>query len=317
MRLFQVQRHELLLGELRRSGAVRVRELARDLGVSELTIRRDIARLASEGLVRRVHDGATLPSARRHRRPVPTTFTIGMVVPSLDFHWPPVVAGARAAAAALGASVHLRGSSYDPAEDRRQIGHLVDAGQVQGLLLAPSLEGDDAMIDWIARLPVPAVLVERQPARPLSLSWVRSDHALGLSLAVRHLRSQRHRDIGLVLDPGSPMSSHLRRAWAGTAYPPSAVRSALAEGATALIVHSDRDAVRVAESHPDVTVVSYEDEVAHLADPPLTAVRPAKNHMGRLAVELMVSRLLDGDRRPAQGVLVAPELVVRQSSCRV
>jgi DNA-binding LacI/PurR family transcriptional regulator len=31
-------------------------------------------------------------------------------------------------------------------------------------------------------------------------------------------------------------------------------------------------------------------------------------------VELMVNRLLDGERRPSQRVLVAPELVIRQSS---
>ena len=194
-RLFSVQRHERLLGELRRHGAVRVRELARDLGVSELTIRRDIAALAARNLVTRVHGGATLPGAARPPdRPRPAAaFTIGMVVPSLDFYWPPVVAGARAAAAALGVTVQLRGSSYDPEEDRRQIGRLVEAGQVEGLLLAPSLDGADAdlMIDWIGRLPVPAILVERQPhgwtATPRQLEWVRSDHALGLEIAVHHL----------------------------------------------------------------------------------------------------------------------------------
>jgi DNA-binding LacI/PurR family transcriptional regulator len=64
----------------------------------------------------------------------------------------------------------------------------------------------------------------------------------------------------------------------------------------------------------DLALVSYDDEVAHLAEPPLTAVRPPKNHVGRLAVELLVSRLIDGERRPSQRVLVAPELVVRGSS---
>ena len=91
---------------------------------------------------------------------------------------------------------------------------------------------------------------------------------------------------------------------------------------TALIVHSDPHAIRVAQIcveaglgiPDDLALVSYDDEIAHLGEPALTAIRPPKNHVGRLAVEVMVSRLLDGDRRPAQGVLVAPELVVRQSS---
>ncbi|MDI6102272.1 substrate-binding domain-containing protein [Actinoplanes sp. NEAU-A12] len=333
--LFQVQRHERLLIELRRSGAVRVSDLARDLGVSELTIRRDIAALAARNLLHRVHGGATLPAPVR---PLPaarrTGFTIGMVVPSLDFYWPPIVAGARAAAAALGVNVQLRGSSYDPEEDRRQIGRLVEAGQVQGLLLAPSLDGDDTgrTLDWIGRLPVPAILVERQPRRwtstPRQVEWVRSDHELGLEIAVHHLYDQGHRRIGLLLSGGSPTSAYLLRGWqracADLGIAPDAVNGST-RGLTALIVHSDPQAIAIAQScadqgirvPDDLAIVSYDDEVAHLAEPALTAIRPPKNHVGRLAVELMVSRLLDGDRRPAQGVLVAPELVVRQSSlCR-
>ncbi|GGN59054.1 LacI family transcriptional regulator [Actinoplanes lobatus] len=335
--LFSVQRHEHLLTELRRSGAVRVSDLARDLGVSELTIRRDIAALAARNLVHRVHGGATLPAATRPLPPRatrPATFTIGMVVPSLDFYWPPIVAGARAAGAALGVNVQLRGSSYDPEEDRRQIARLVDAGQVQGLLLAPCLDGEDAdrMIGWITRLPVPTILVERQPRRwtaaPRQVEWVRSDHSLGLEIAVNHLYDQGHRRIGLVLSGGSPTSAYLLRGWhracADLGIPDDAVnpRHTVGLGLTALIVHSDPQAIAVAQAcaeqgirvPDDLAIVSYDDEVAHLASPPLTAIRPSKNHVGRTAVELMVSRLIDGDRRPVQGVLVAPELVVRQSS---
>jgi len=351
-----VQRHERLLSELRQNGAVRVRELAHDLGVSELTIRRDIAALAARNLVTRVHGGATLPSqsrpAARPRQQTAATFTVGMVVPSLDFYWPPIVTGARAAAAALGVNFQLRGSSYDPDEDRRQIGRLVAAGQVQGLLLAPSLDGADAdrMIDWIGRLPVPTLLVERQPRRrtatPRQIEWVRSDHALGMEIAVHHLHEHGHRRIGLLLAEGSPTSAYLLQGWrtacadlgisdatvvreAVTLDRPGhrrIIHDVLAEcrrsRITALIVHSDPHAIRVAQIcaeagltiPDDLALVSYDDEIAHLGEPALTAIRPPKNHVGRLAVEVMVSRLLDGDRRPAQGVLVAPELVVRQSS---
>jgi DNA-binding LacI/PurR family transcriptional regulator len=353
-RLFSVQRHERLLSELRRNGSVRVRDLARELGVSDLTIRRDIAALAARNLVTRVHGGATLPGqARPAGRPrQAAAFTIGMVVPSLDFYWPPIVAGARAAAAALGVTVQLRGSSYDPAEDRRQVGRLVEAKQVQGLLLAPSLDGADAdrMIDWIGHLPVPALLVERQPrgwtGTPRQIEWVRSDHALGLEIAVHHLHEHGHRRIGLLLAEGSPTSAYLLQGWraacAGVGISgATVVREAMALDhpghrriihdilaecrrgrITALIVHSDPHAIRVAQIcaetgigvPDDLALVSYDDEIAHLGEPALTAVRPPKNHVGRLAVEVLVSRLLDGDRRPAQGVLVAPELVVRQSS---
>jgi DNA-binding LacI/PurR family transcriptional regulator len=360
-RLFAPQRQERVLEELRQHGAVRVRELAATLSVSELTVRRDISALASRGLLTRVHGGATLSSSpgrpsgpARRPRPAPAALTIGMVVPSLDFYWPPIVDGARAAAVAHGAGLQLRGSCYDQAEDRRQVERLIADRQVRGLLLAPSLEEDRTgeMIDWLDSLPVPVVLVERQTPRwtptRRQAEWVRSDHALGLEMAVRHLHDQGHRRIGLVLSKGSPTSADLlvgwRRACADLALPDGlVVRESVAPGvpggpriiedllvrcrayrATALIVHSDPDAAAVARhftehgvSIPgDMALVSYDDENAEAADPPMTAVRPSKRRVGRIAVEMMVSRLLEGARRPAQRVLVLPELVVRASSVR-
>ncbi|AVV45686.1 DNA-binding transcriptional regulator [Streptomyces sp. P3] len=360
-RPFALQRRERLMDELRLHGAVRVRDLALLLEVSELTVRRDIAALAARGLLTKVHGGAALPTEldsaqtqARRTRPAATAFSVGMVVPSLDYYWPQVVSGARAAAAALGVQLQLRGSSYDQAEDRRQISRLVEAKQVQGLLLAPNLDGDGAgeMIDWIGNLPVPTILVERQISSwtPTlrQLEWVRSDHALGLEMAVRHLHEHGHRRIGLVLSKGSPTSVHLAHGWhkacaelglpddfvvrAGVALYEPGHRQAIEEilercrryGTTALIAHSDPDAISIAQYlseqgiaiPDDIALVGYDDEVAHLAEPAITAVRPPKARVGRTAVEMMVSRLKEGKRRPPQRVLILPELILRDSSVR-
>ncbi len=356
-RLFGLQRHERLMDELRRQGAVRVKELADLFGVSELTIRRDIAALAAQNLLTKVHGGATLPtelapaSTPRRRRAAPR-FTIGMVVPSLDYYWPPIVSGARSAAAAQGVAIQLRGSTYDWAEDRRQISRLIEAQQVHGLLLAPNLEGDGVgeMVQWIDNLPVPVILVERQPPRwtptKHQLEFVRSDHALGVELAVRHLHDQGHRSIGLLLSKGSPTSAHLARGWdlvcadlgisAGLVIRESVnmdqpghrdtiahlLDQCRAAGTTALVIHSDPDAMSVAQYcaeqgiaiPDDLAIVAYDDEIAHLVEPALTAVRPPKSMVGRIAVEQMVARLTEGRRRPNQRVLLNPELVIRDSS---
>jgi DeoR/GlpR family transcriptional regulator of sugar metabolism len=53
------QRQELILGAVRATGGVRVSELVERLGVSDMTVRRDIDELARRGLVTRVHGGAT------------------------------------------------------------------------------------------------------------------------------------------------------------------------------------------------------------------------------------------------------------------
>lgn len=54
-------RQELILESLRRNGGVRTSELVRKLGVSDVTIRRDIGELSRRGLADRVHGGAALP----------------------------------------------------------------------------------------------------------------------------------------------------------------------------------------------------------------------------------------------------------------
>lgn len=57
------QRQERILDHVRRTGGIRVGEIVDMLGVSEMTVRRDIAVLADRGLVLRVHGGATLAGA--------------------------------------------------------------------------------------------------------------------------------------------------------------------------------------------------------------------------------------------------------------
>jgi DeoR/GlpR family transcriptional regulator of sugar metabolism len=53
------QRRAHILERVRQDGGVRVADLVRDLGVSDMTVRRDIELLQQDGLVERVHGGAT------------------------------------------------------------------------------------------------------------------------------------------------------------------------------------------------------------------------------------------------------------------
>lgn len=54
------QRHELIVSQVRRAGSVRVVDLATQLEVSEMTIRRDLDTLDEAGLIVKVHGGATV-----------------------------------------------------------------------------------------------------------------------------------------------------------------------------------------------------------------------------------------------------------------
>lgn len=63
------QRQEHILSTVIAQGGVRVSELVDRLGVSDMTVRRDIEALASRGLLARVHGGATALSARSTDEP--------------------------------------------------------------------------------------------------------------------------------------------------------------------------------------------------------------------------------------------------------
>jgi DeoR/GlpR family transcriptional regulator of sugar metabolism len=53
------QRQALIVDRVREDGAVRVADLVRDLGVSDMTVRRDLELLHDRGLLEKVHGGAT------------------------------------------------------------------------------------------------------------------------------------------------------------------------------------------------------------------------------------------------------------------
>jgi DeoR/GlpR family transcriptional regulator of sugar metabolism len=53
------QRQTLILARVREDGGVRVADLARELGVSDMTVRRDLEILDNRGLIEKVHGGAT------------------------------------------------------------------------------------------------------------------------------------------------------------------------------------------------------------------------------------------------------------------
>jgi DeoR/GlpR family transcriptional regulator of sugar metabolism len=63
------QRQQLILKEVRRAGAARVSELTELLGVSDMTVRRDLDVLASAGLVDKVHGGATVSTRSSANEP--------------------------------------------------------------------------------------------------------------------------------------------------------------------------------------------------------------------------------------------------------
>lgn len=167
---------------MRGRGSARVSELAAQLGVSPVTVRRDVEFLANEGRLDRVHGSVSWPGAgegtpqatHAHasaQGPGSRELVIGMLAPNATYYFAEVIRGAHEAAAAAGVRLILRISDYRPQEDAGRAAGLLAAG-AEGLLIAPGWKEPDDPVEhgaWIAGLPVPTVLLERRgvPGREL------------------------------------------------------------------------------------------------------------------------------------------------------
>lgn len=345
-------RQEHLLRELELRGSVRASAIATELGVTEVTIRRDIIQLERAGRLARVHGGAI--SAGATTRPDPARTLVGMVLPGSGSHFPDVVRGARSAANLLRARLVLASTNYRAATERRQITQLLDLG-IEGLIIVPTLRDRslEDLVSALAEVPVPLVLLERSLEASTVLSgydWVRTDHTRGALVALEHLAAHGHRRIGLALLDRTPAAPSIREGYAlacarlglenmpvrslpkddgGPSDPADAslesfLQDCLNSGVHAVLVHTDHYAARLVEIAlgkgiripEDFAIIAYDDEFAQLSIIPLTAVAPPGREIGRLALQTLFDRLRteDPSTMPPRHVHIAPQLIVRSSS---
>ncbi|GAA5037800.1 DNA-binding LacI/PurR family transcriptional regulator [Thermocatellispora tengchongensis] len=320
-------------------------ELAQTYSVGVNTVRRAVDLLVEEGLVRRRQGSGTFVTASGASGPRPRF--IGALVPSNTYYYPQVIQGIERAATAAGVRLVLACSDYDPDVESAQMRQLVDAG-VSGLLLVPNLHlsaDPAAHLAGLRRLPVPYVLVERRPEAPGPAdptSYVCTDALGGGYTAVQHLARLGRGRIGYLGRIGTATSEQVfagyRQAVADLGLPeiPAAVARqsvwtgpdllayanvCATEKVRAVVCLGDREGTallpylrRVGLTVPgDVALVAYDDEVADLAEVPLTAVSPPKAEVGRMATELLLRRIELGSAAPVCRVVLQPRLAVRAS----
>ncbi|MGW0585675.1 LacI family DNA-binding transcriptional regulator, partial [Streptomyces sp. NPDC002920] len=277
--------------------------------------------------------------------------TLGLLVPSARYYYPQVVAGVQTVATERGVRVVIGLSSYTYPNDLQQIEELAASGAT-GLLVA-SATGHTMPQEPFERLRaggLPFVLMERQPYdRYAPCEFVATDHRQGAFAAVRHFMSLGHDRVALFTN-GSPTAALLREGHEAAVRqlglasgapvldsgrprldPEEATRlydrfikECLAAGTRAALVHSDHDAIelmRRMRSHglrtpEELALIAYDDEIASLADVPLTAVAPPKHELGVQAARLLLDRLdaADPSAVPVRQLLIQPRLIVR-SSC--
>lgn len=247
------QRQELIVTRAKERGFVRVAELAAELDVTGMTIRRDLDDLVERGLLRRIRGGAVPvtesggaggdPGHPVHR----SNGHIGIVLPdmasgataeasgaqaggsSLVYYFGRVLAGARHEIERTGGRASLMllsrsGSSVgeateaEIAEERRAVEEL--AGRVDGILFTPNvhLTADvREYVAWLEGLGVPVVLMEREiPLKTASrnISSVRSAHGHGVGAAIDEFLEHGHARIALLAHQPSQTATWIREGWA-------------------------------------------------------------------------------------------------------
>jgi len=341
-------RHALIVRDVELHGTVRITEIARRLGVNDVTIRRDIIELDKRGQLTRVHGGAV---PRNGSTVEAGRLLVGVVVPNTTANCTAIVRGmemhARSARLKL-----VVGSSHNQAETEQQcVKRMLGLG-VSGIVIAPttretSIEGTSR---WATSIPVPLVLLERDLTTVTDgdrLDHVRVDRAHGVTLALDHFRKLGHRQVALAIYDSVLIADQLRATFHATAERlgmnhridatlpdgngrpddlTAAIEKLISEcfdnGVRALLVHAETHAGRLVDVAlglgvripEELAIISYDDIDAEFAAVPLTSVSHPNAELGREALTLLVNRIDAAPRpRTPRYIHLLPVLTVRNS----
>lgn len=322
------------------------RALALEHGVGINTVRRAVATLEREGLVRRVQGSGTYlervpaPGAAGSGPPL-----IGVVLPAAKYYAGGVIEG-------MGDALHgsewrmlTSYSTFEPELELERCRELLALG-VSGLLVSPSFyacEEPAAHLAALQALGVPVVLVERRPPSATGelTSYVATDRECAGHIAVRHLAALGRRRIGYfgklgansvdvhdaflcALDtlglPRLPKAIVQRRPWTRDDVADYVDRCRQLR-VDAVFCMDDRAALLLLPAlasaglsvPDDVAVIAYDDIVSELATIPLTTVSPPKFAVGQLATELLLRLVTQGSRAAVCHAELQPRLTIRAS----
>lgn len=275
--------------------------------------------------------------------------TIGLIIKEIDNpYYGEIAAGVRSVANASGYTLLVTSSEGEYEAERRAV-EVLQAKDVDGLIVTPVLDSDAdlAHLFELKRRNFPFVLLEEIRGVPASL--VDIDNVEASCRAVQFLIEQGHTRV--LHFAGPPYSTHseeringVRRACSGSrviftdhdiipagAHIEDGYRAGLeyfrsrtaADRPTAVTCYNDLVALGLCRAlselgiqvPADVSVVGFDDlELLDYLPLPLTTVRIPKAEMGRLAAQMLIRQIESKESLPLQKTHVEAELVVRQST---
>ncbi|MCX7919480.1 MAG: LacI family transcriptional regulator [bacterium] len=237
-------------------------------------------------------------------------------------------------------------SAHSLLDNKETVPKFVREKNVDGLILSGKIA--DKFILEIYQWGIPLVLVDNHIPQP-NIDCVVTDNINGAKQAVNHLIELGHKKIGMLTGIGKHVSIIERRqgyfeAMKSANLTPNpkwiAEGDVTTEGGmeameklfaqtkelpTALFAFNDAmatGAMKVLRAHQirvpeDISIVGFDDtdEAIHVI-PPLTTVHVAKEEMGRIAAQLLISRI-QRKKDVRQRVVLTTHLVIRESTRRI
>ena len=286
-----------------------------------------------------------VPSAVARSLKARSTATIGLLVPnSVNPYFAELARGIEDCCERNGYCVILCNSDDDPQKQRNYLRVLLEK-RVDGLVVA-SVGGDAALIDLLATVRTPMVIVDRG-LHAVSADLVCIDHEQGGYLATQHLLQLGHRDIACISGPQHTHVAQLRmdgyrRALGERGLRPAAnrvmhsdftspggylaaVQLLAAEPPSAIFAANDmiglgvlRAAAEQGIRVPDeLSVIGFDDiELSRYVYPALTTVGQRIGELGEIAAERLLARITGSPGAAATRHVIAPQIVVRESTAR-
>ncbi|MDW8129653.1 MAG: LacI family DNA-binding transcriptional regulator [Bryobacterales bacterium] len=331
-----------------------MKDIARDLGVSVMTVSKalrghnDISEATRQRVLQRARQLGYQPNWVARSLVSRRTYMVGLVIPDLmHSFFAEVAKGAAAVLEPAGYHIVILNSEEDPQTEERQIGALL-ARSVDGLLLASAQRiGGARLFRMLEERKLPYVLMDRLPAGARAHYVGCEDERIG-EMATEHLIRQGCRRIAHLRGPDIPTGigrlRGYRRALARHGLPfatryvvraqhndeagylamqkllrmrplPDGVfgyNDPVAAGAIRAILEAG---IRVPE---DIAVIgSGNVHYSDLLRVPLSTIDQNSSEIGRRAAELLLE-LIENKRTPRpRRVVIAPRLIVRQSSRRI
>ena len=331
------------------SGRVTIADVAREAGVSPMTVSRVINNKEDVSVRTRQRVLAVIdrldyrPSGIARGLVTRRTGTLGLVVPDVaNPFFSDLVRGVEHVAYAQGYNVFLCNTEEDPQRELTVLESLEEK-RVDGLVLCSS-RLDEAQLQVALARHRSVVLVNRRLGSGPVCS-VLVDDETGGRLATRHLLHTGHQAIAFLAGPPNSHSGRLRtrgyRAALADAGVPSlpdwvypchpgvdggqeAARSLLAAypQVTALFCYNDLVAVGALQACAelglavpgDLALVGYDDILlSALVTPALTTCRVPRYELGGQAVQLLLEQI-EGCSPDGHQIVLQPELVVRASA---